>query len=141
MKSPLPLLIVIAAIVALGVSGNLFSTSPLVIAVQVGAILLNLWARLSFQRGTFRVTAGPSADALITRGPYRFVRHPMYISALVFIWAGVASHISILTLGIGTLVTGVCIARVLVEDRLLRSRYPAYADYARSTKALIPFIF
>jgi protein-S-isoprenylcysteine O-methyltransferase Ste14 len=141
MKSPLPLLIVIAAIVALGVSGNLFSPSPFVIAAQVAAVLLNLWARLSFQRGTFRVTAGPSADSLITRGPYRVVRHPMYISALIFIWAGVASHVSPLTLAIGILVTAVCIARVVVEDRLLRSRYPDYPEYARATKALIPFVF
>jgi protein-S-isoprenylcysteine O-methyltransferase Ste14 len=141
MNSPLPLVFVVAAIVVLGITGNLLSASPFVIAVQVGAIALNLWARLSFQRGTFRVTAGPSASVLIRHGPYRFVRHPMYFAALVFIWAGVASHISALTLAIGVVVTGVCVARVLVEERLLRSKYPDYPDYARSTKALIPFVF
>lgn len=141
MNSPLPLLFVVAAIVVLGITGNLLSPSPFVIVAQVGAIMMNLWARLSFDRGTFRVTAGPSANALMTRGPYRIVRHPMYLAALVFIWAGIASHVSALTLAIGVLVTGMCIARVLVEDQMLRAKYPDYADYARSTKALIPFIF
>ena len=141
MNSPLPLLFVIAAIVVLGVTGNLFSPSPYVIAAQVLAIVVNLWARTSFQSGTFRVTAGPGASTLIRRGPYRFVRHPMYLAALVFIWAGIASHISLLTLAIGLVVTGVCLVRVIVEERLLRAKYPEYPDYARSTKALIPFLY
>jgi len=87
------------------------------------------------------VTASPGADVLLRRGPYRFVRHPMYLAALVFIWAGIGSHVSALTLAIGVAVTGVCIARVIVEERLLRAEYPEYPDYARSTKALIPFLF
>lgn len=141
MKSPLPLLLVIAAIVVLAVTGNLFSASPLVIAAQVAAVAMNLWARASFQSGAFRVTAAPGEQALIRRGPYRFVRHPMYLAALVFIWAGIGSHVSVLTLAIGVVVTGVCVARVIVEERLLRAQYPDYADYARTTKALIPLLF
>jgi protein-S-isoprenylcysteine O-methyltransferase Ste14 len=103
-------------------------------------VVLNVWARISFQRGTFRVTAAPSGAPIITRGPYRFIRHPMYSAALVFIWAGVASHLSVLTLAIGIAVTAVVIARVIVEERLLRAKYPEYLDYSRSTKALIPFV-
>jgi len=140
-NSPLPLLFVVAAITALGVTGNLFSSSPFVITVQVAAVVLNVWARASFQRGTFRVTATPGAASPITHGPYRFIRHPMYSATLVFIWAGVASHLSILTLAIGISVTGVCIVRVIVEERLLRAKYPGYVDYSRTTKALIPFVF
>jgi len=140
-SSPLPLLFVIAAIAVLGVTGNLFSSSPFVITVQVAAVVLNVWARTSFQSGTFRVTAAPDAASLITRGPYRFIRHPMYSAVLVFIWAGVASHLSILTLAIAITVTGVCIVRVIVEERLLRAKYPEYLDYSRTTKALIPFVF
>ena len=138
--SPLPLLVVVAAIAVLGVTGNLFAASPFVIPAQVAAAVLNIWARILFQRGTFRVTAAPGGAPIITRGPYRFIRHPMYSAALVFIWAGVASHLSELTLAIGIAVTAVVIARVVVEERLLRAKYPEYLDYSLSTKALIPFI-
>ena len=141
MTSPLPLLFVIAAIVVLGVTGNLFSLSPFVIAVQAAAVGLNVWARISFQSGTFRVTAAPGGASIITHGPYRFIRHPMYSAALLFIWAGVASHLSVLTLAIGIAVTTVGVARVIVEEQLLRAEYPEYLDYSRSTKALIPFVF
>jgi len=139
--SSLPLLFVVAAIAVLGVTGNLFSSSQFVIAAQVAAVVLNVWARTSFQRGTFRVTAVPGAASLITRGPYRFIRHPMYSAALIFIWAGVASHPSVLTLAIGIAVTAVCIVRVIAEERLLRAKYPEYLEYSRTTKALIPYVF
>ena len=129
MTSPLPLLFVIAAIVVLGVTGNLFSLSPFVIAVQAVAVGLNVWARISFQSGTFRVTAAPGGASIITHGPYRFIRHPMYSAALLFIWAGVASHLSVLTLAIGIAVTTVGVARVIVEEQLLRAEYPEYFFY------------
>ena len=141
LTSPLPLLVVVAAIAVLGITGNLLASSPFVITAQVAAVALNVWARISFQRGTFRVTAAPGGAPMITRGPYRFLRHPMYSAALVFIWAGVASHPSVLTVAIGIAVTAVVIARVIVEERLLRARYPEYDDYARSTKALVPYVF
>lgn len=139
--SALPLFVVIAAIVALGATGNLFSTSPLAILIQAAAVALSVWARRSFETGTFRVTAGPGSSSIITAGPYRFVRHPMYLAALLFIWTGVIVHIAMWTLAIGIVVTAVVVARVVAEDGLLRGKYPEYGDYARSTKALVPYVF
>ncbi len=139
--SAFPLLFVIAALVVLGVTGNLFATSPLVIAAQAAAVGLSVWARRSFRKGTFRVTATPGSSSIIRGGPYRFVRHPMYSAALLFVWTGVVSHVSVLTLASGIAVTAVVIARVVAEERLLRARYPEYDDYTRSTKALVPYVF
>jgi protein-S-isoprenylcysteine O-methyltransferase Ste14 len=141
MASVVPLLLVVASIVALGVTGNLFVLSPLVIAVQAGAIGLSIWARRSFQKGAFRVAAAPGGSSIIRNGPYRFVRHPMYAAALLFIWAAVVSHVSAFTVAVGVVVSGIVIARVIVEERLLRTRYSDYDDYARATRALVPYVF
>jgi hypothetical protein len=46
--SALPLLFAVVAIVVLALTGNLFSSSPFVIAAQVAAVGLNVWARRSF---------------------------------------------------------------------------------------------
>lgn len=141
LTSVLPLLFVIGSIATLGLTGNLFSSSPFVIAAQVAAIGLGIWARRSFQKGAFRVTAAPGGSSIIREGPYRVVRHPMYSAALLLIWSGVVSHASVLTLAIGLAAIGLTAARVSAEERLLAARFPDYPDYARSTKALVPFVF
>jgi hypothetical protein len=64
----------------------------------------------------------------------------MYSAVLLFIWAAILSHLSVLNLAIGVAVTSVVDIRVVTEERLLRARYPEYRDYARSTKALVPFV-
>jgi hypothetical protein len=69
LTSALPLVFVLAMIAVLGVSGN-FSASPFVVAAQVAAVGLNIWARRSFEKGTFRVTAAPSGHSIIRHGPY-----------------------------------------------------------------------
>jgi protein-S-isoprenylcysteine O-methyltransferase Ste14 len=138
--SPAPLIVVVSAIVVLAVTRNLFAASPYVIAAQAMAVALSMWARRSVPKSTFRVVAAPSASSIIRRGPYRFVRHPMYSAALLFIWTAVLSHLSLWTLGLGAVVTLVVLSRVIAEERLLRTRYQEYREYARSTKALIPFI-
>ena len=53
--------VVVAALVILAATNNLFSPSPLVIGAQVFSVCLAVWARRSFQNGAFRVTATPGA--------------------------------------------------------------------------------
>lgn len=134
------LLFVIAAVVLLAATGDLFSSSLIVIAAQLLAVGILIWARRSFPAKTFRVGATPSAETVIRRGPYRWIRHPMYSAALLFIWAAVLSHLSLWTAAIGAFVTIIAALRVVFEERFLRARYPEYAAYAQETKAIVPYI-
>jgi hypothetical protein len=59
--SVLPLLFVVGSIAALGITGNLFSSSPFALAIQLAAVGLAIWARRSFRQVTFRVTAATAA--------------------------------------------------------------------------------
>ncbi|MGE0815537.1 MAG: isoprenylcysteine carboxylmethyltransferase family protein [Vicinamibacterales bacterium] len=141
LTSGAPLALIVITLVALGLTGNLLSRSLPVIAVQLAAVALNLWARASFAKGAFRVGAAPAGSSLMRGGPYRLVRHPMYAAVLLFLWAGVAAHASALTMAAGLVVTVVVVARVFAEERLLSLRYPDYRAYARATWALVPFVF
>jgi protein-S-isoprenylcysteine O-methyltransferase Ste14 len=134
------LLFVIGAFVFLAATGNLFSSSVVVIAAQFLAVGIMIWARRSFPTKTFRVDATPSAETVIRRGPYQFIRHPMYFAALLFIWAAVLSHLSSWTVGIGAVVTIIATLRIVFEERFLRDRYPEYAEYAQVTKAVVPYV-
>ena len=53
---------------------------------------LLVWARVSFSQGQFRVVPAPAGGPMLIRGPYRFLRHPMYAGALLLLWSSVLGH-------------------------------------------------
>jgi protein-S-isoprenylcysteine O-methyltransferase Ste14 len=65
----------------------------------------------------------------------------MYAAALLFIWAGILSHLCLFTATIGVAVTGVALARVSAEETMLKETFPDYHNYAKSTSAMVPFVF
>ena len=138
--SKFALLIVIIVILYLLISGNLLSRSPFIIAGQLLAIALAIWARQSFQGRQFSLHAEPAEGPLLLTGPYQFIRHPMYTFALLFVWISILGHLSLITVLIGLIVTGVIAVRIVTEEQFLRVRYPDYAEYSHKTKRIIPFI-
>ena len=138
--SKFALLIVIIAILFLLLSGNLLSSSPFIIAVQLLAVALSIWARRSFREGQFSISAEPSEGPLLLTGPYQFIRHPMYAFSLVIVWSSILGHLSLITVIISLIVTGIIIVRIVVEEQFLHACYPGYTEYALKTKRIIPFI-
>ena len=128
-------------LVGLLATQNLFSSSPLVICLQVVAILLLLWARITFGRRSFHVVADPTEGGLITTGPYRYIRHPIYAAICLFTLAGVAGHWSWSTGLLGGMVLASAVTRSLCEETLVAARYPEYAQYAATTWHMIPYVY
>lgn len=72
--------------------------------------------------------------ALITTGPYAFVRHPGYAAALVIMLATAPALGSWWALLLGVATAAIYFRRVLIEDRFLHANlegYPAYAQRVR----------
>jgi protein-S-isoprenylcysteine O-methyltransferase Ste14 len=42
-------------------------------------------ARVTFGRRSFHAAANPTAGGLVTTGPYRLIRHPIYTAACLFV--------------------------------------------------------
>jgi len=136
--SVVALLVMIAALVALFMIGALFSWSPVVITIQVLALLLMLWARVTFGLRSFHAAANPTAGGLVTTGPYHYIRHPIYTAALLFTWSGALSHLSPASLGLAVAMTAGAAVRMWCEEQLVTVTYPEYRDYAKLTKRVIP---
>jgi len=134
------LIFLFLAILVLLISGNLFSRSPVVIAGQIAAVLLAVWARRSFEPAQFSIHAEPIGKSLLSTGPYRFIRHPMYTAALLLLWTSILGHVSPLNVGLGLLVTAVIFVRMVTEEQFLQTTYPDYVTYAGKTKRIIPYV-
>ena len=133
--------IFIVATLYLLFSGNLLSASPFVIAIQVLALALGIWARRTFQSGQFSTGAETKEGQLLRSGPYKFIRHPIYATVLILTWSSVLGHPSLITLGVSVVMTVVTTIRIAAEEQFLRDRYSNYSEYAGSTRRIIPFIF
>jgi protein-S-isoprenylcysteine O-methyltransferase Ste14 len=133
-----------AAVATLVLDHAIFSKMPFGIAIQIAAALLMLWARLTFGLRSFHAGANPTQGGLVTSGPYRYWRHPIYAAVLIFVWTGVLTQggrpalVPVLLSAVATIMTFV---RILSEEKLLRATFPDYAAYSMRTKRFIPFVF
>jgi protein-S-isoprenylcysteine O-methyltransferase Ste14 len=132
--------VLVVAVVTLLARHALFGHGGVSIAVQIAAGALMLWARLTFGGRSFHASANPTAGGVVTTGPYRFFRHPIYAATLYFVWAGVLSHAGVFNTVLAAVATAMVAVRIAAEERLLRARYPEYASYAATTKRLVPFL-
>jgi len=134
-------LLMVSALVGLVFLHALFSRSPAVVAVQVAAVALVVWARVALGRRSFHPAADVAGGELVTTGPYRFIRHPIYTAACVFCWAGVLANFALMPLAAGLLLLSGAVIRIFAEERLLIDRYPGYRAYAKGTKRMVPYLF
>jgi protein-S-isoprenylcysteine O-methyltransferase Ste14 len=100
-----------------------------------------IWARVHIGRNWGTPMSRKDEPELVTTGPYRRVRHPIYTGILC---AGVGTAIALnwLWLIAVALAGAYFIYSATVEERYMTEKFPdAYPAYRRSTKMLVPFIF
>ncbi len=110
------------------------ASSVLTLAGTIGSLAALAWLGRSF-------SIFPDARALVTAGPYRFVRHPLYLAeyvATLGIMLGFRQPWALL-IALGTLFFQ--IKRMDAEEALLGRTYPAYDDYVRRTARLVPGLY
>lgn len=83
----------------------------------------------------------PQARAVVQTGPYRWIRHPLYVSEELAILGAVLQYLSALSLAIlaGHIVVQIC--RIRYEEALLRQTLPDYSTYEAARWRLIPYVW
>lgn len=138
--SILATVVLVAVAAALVVRGAILGTGPVSISLQLLGLALMIWARLTFGLRSFHYAANPTQGGLVTRGPYRYIRNPIYAAAWLIIWTGVAVHWSPMNGVLAAGVAAMLMIRIACEEALLRATYPEYAEYSRKTARLVPFV-
>jgi protein-S-isoprenylcysteine O-methyltransferase Ste14 len=124
---------------------NVASTNPAidrlgVILCAAGMAFL-VWARQNLGGNWSQTVSIKKGHELVTSGPYRYVRHPMYTGGFIAcigsaIVGGGPWIILLVILG------PIFLWRVGAEDRLMAQQFPnEYPQYKKRTKALIPFVW
>lgn len=106
--------------------------------LQLAGMCFQLYAKLSLGR-SFGLL--PATRRLVTSGPYRWLRHPIYFGYLVSHLGFLLSNFSPQNLLVLALLYAAQILRIYREEAILAD-FPEYAAYRRSVRyRLIPFVF
>ncbi|GGF14356.1 protein-S-isoprenylcysteine methyltransferase [Aliidongia dinghuensis] len=81
------------------------------------------------------------ARKLISNGPYRVVRHPLYFAEQVAIIGVFIQYASVMAAVLIAIHFSFQLRRMFNEERLLRATFPEYAAYMSHTARLIPAIW
>jgi protein-S-isoprenylcysteine O-methyltransferase Ste14 len=104
-------------------------------------ILFAIWARVRLGANWSPAPAVKEKHELVTGGPYRWVRHPIYTGVALAAF-GVALTGSVFGILIFAVVSILFYLRIDKEEEIMRELFPdAYPAYQAQTKKLIPFVF
>ncbi len=120
--------------------------APVQVAAMVTVALglgLTTWAMASnpFFSAFVRIQR-ERGHRVVTGGPYRYVRHPGYVGAIVFQWATPFALGSLWALLPSGMAVVLYILRTALEDRWLRQELEGYREYAQRIRyRLVPGIW
>jgi len=83
----------------------------------------------------------PQARSVVQTGPYRWIRHPLYLSEEIVIVGVVLRYLTPLTVTVLVVHIGIQVCRILYEEDLLRRTFPEYSAYEASRWRLIPYVW
>jgi len=140
------ILVALVFLIRLGAfRGHRVDTNPWRTGIGLVLFALGLafavWARLHIGRNWGTPMTQKDEPELVTSGPYRLVRHPIYSGILV---AGIGTAIALSWpwLTAVALAGAYFVYSATVEERYLAKQFPDdYPVYKGSTKMLVPFIF
>jgi protein-S-isoprenylcysteine O-methyltransferase Ste14 len=107
----------------------------------VGGVL-RIWPMFVLGRRFSGLVALQPGHELVTDGPYRYVRHPSYLGAILALVGWVLVFRSSVGLLVSALGIPVLIGRIESEEALLASQFgSAYQEYRARTWRLLPGIY
>lgn len=111
------------------------------LAIVLSSYLMSIWV-MDVNRYAARTIQVEAAQTVVSAGPYRWVRHPMYFSVLLMMLFTPLALGSYVALPVFALVLPALMFRLLNEEKVLRRELAGYAEYCKGTRyRLVPYIW
>lgn len=130
-----------AAISFFIVTGNIFPRNFFLLAIIILISIPGLWGILIMKKH-LNIAPDPLKNSvLITKGPYKFIRHPMYFSLLSITLIWLIDFFSVIRLLVWILLLINIVLKLRYEENLLIQSFTDYRKYISVTKRIVPFIY
>jgi len=130
------------SLVYIFISGHAIAYSINGFLVEIAGIFLGILSIFIMKPGNFNVRPLiKEGGVLVTKGPYRIIRHPMYFAQIIAIIPLIVEHFTYYRLIAILLLTIVLLVKIEYEEKLLLTHFEGYGEYRKKTKKLIPFIY
>ena len=110
------------------------------LALFVLGLALAVWARMYLGRNWGMPMSRKTDPDLVTTGPYRRIRHPIY-SGMILAMVGTAIAVSFYWLIAAAILGAYFLFSAVVEERTMAKLFPVdYPPYKHATKMLVPYL-
>ena len=124
------------------VSAPILSDNPAGLLVESVGIFIALLAIYVVKIRNVNITPTVKQNSeLVTSGPYRIIRHPMYIAQLIAVLPLLIDYFSLYRLAAFSILLIVLLVKIVYEENQLIAYFPEYTEYKQNTFKLIPFIY
>jgi protein-S-isoprenylcysteine O-methyltransferase Ste14 len=111
------------------------------LGMVLGGYLITIWV-MDANRYASSIIVVEAEQQVISTGPYKWVRHPMYFGGLIMMLFTPTALGSYVALPFFALVIPVLVMRLTNEEKVLRLELPGYTEYCQGTRfRLLPFIW
>lgn len=131
-----------AAIGVMAATGPWIAGTWYLLVAEAAGIILGLYAIYIMRIGNFNVRPiVKETGVLITHGPYKFIRHPMYTSILLTLTPLLIDHFTPFRFIVMMILTINLVIKLHYEEGLLKAHFSDYPDYMKGTNRMIPCVF
>ncbi len=124
------------------VTGSVVSNTKTGLLIECVGVFLALHAIYVMKISNFNLTPTVKQNSeLITSGPYRIIRHPMYIAQLITVLPLVIDYFSWYRFSAFAILTFILLVKINYEEQLLLAHFKDYKAYIKRTKKLIPYVY
>lgn len=130
-----------SCIVYLIINTQVENLNPFSIALIIFSIVLGLLALFNIRPSNLNILPQlKDKHQLITSGVYRYIRHPMYTSVILFCLALLITNVDQFSIVVMLILVIDLILKSNVEEMLLSKRFNSYLNYQKKTGKFLPFL-